>query len=573
MPANEERRSVSKHEYGSLRQATLTHREELVLRLCAEAGLRAGEITRLTPSSVEGTDSTLETRQFVTVEETNGDTRLAFLPASVAHDFWLYVRSNDIDSEEMVIDVTERRVQMLLREICERAATQTGRTVFEEITPSSLRKYFAQQLLVEEGVDARVVAAVGGWEGVDALLAPLEDPTRAEIAAAFERSTPEDRTGSPRVTTVSNTLFETLDATLEETNRAALEKHVCGHLTDGLYSAAWILDWDQYREQVSVQRHAGENPDRFEGSANTGLVRRSLQIGKPFVGPDDPGPTSETRGRGLLASIPLQHDDTTYGALVVRANSQDAFDEQERTMLAAFGRQIAFVIEELDRKQVLVGGAVLEVTFQYGDGHGALVSLADALACAVDLEGAVEGKEGFLCFVRLRGTPARDALEVVEEIRGLGDRRLVQSTDDGGLLEIELIEDSPLLALTDRGGTVTALTIENGQATVTCELSPDVNLRSIHDELHDQYPSFELRRKQEREATRDPLDSHDTLSEQLTDKQQAVIQAAYHAGYFEWPRGSTAEDLADSMDVSSPTLHNHLRKAQQKLLEHILENG
>ena len=41
---------------------------------------------------------------------------------------------------------------------------------------------------------------------------------------------------------------------------------------------------------------------------------------------------------------------------------------------------------------------------------------------------------------------------------------------------------------------------------------------------------------------------------------------AYHAGYFEWPRGSTAEELADSMDVSSPTLHNHLRRAQQKLL-------
>jgi len=30
--------------------------------------------------------------------------------------------------------------------------------------------------------------------------------------------------------------------------------------------------------------------------------------------------------------------------------------------------------------------------------------------------------------------------------------------------------------------------------------------------------------------------------------------------------GSTAEELADSIGVSSPTLHNHLRKAQQKLL-------
>jgi len=45
-----------------------------------------------------------------------------------------------------------------------------------------------------------------------------------------------------------------------------------------------------------------------------------------------------------------------------------------------------------------------------------------------------------------------------------------------------------------------------------------------------------------------------------------VLQAAYHSGYFEWPRGTTAEELADSLSVSAPTLHNHLRKAQQKLL-------
>ena len=45
-----------------------------------------------------------------------------------------------------------------------------------------------------------------------------------------------------------------------------------------------------------------------------------------------------------------------------------------------------------------------------------------------------------------------------------------------------------------------------------------------------------------------------------------MLQAAYHSGYFEWPRGTTAEELADSLGVSAPTLHNHLRKAQGKLL-------
>jgi predicted DNA binding protein len=63
----------------------------------------------------------------------------------------------------------------------------------------------------------------------------------------------------------------------------------------------------------------------------------------------------------------------------------------------------------------------------------------------------------------------------------------------------------------------------------------------------------------------------DSISERLTDKQRSVLETAYHAGYFEWPRASTAEDLADSMGVASPTLHNHLRKAQKTLLTSLLE--
>ncbi|WP_048078258.1 helix-turn-helix domain-containing protein, partial [Halorubrum sp. AJ67] len=51
----------------------------------------------------------------------------------------------------------------------------------------------------------------------------------------------------------------------------------------------------------------------------------------------------------------------------------------------------------------------------------------------------------------------------------------------------------------------------------------------------------------------------------------AALSAAYHGGYFDWPRGSTAEEVADAMGVSSPTFHNHLRKAQRALLDGVFE--
>jgi len=59
----------------------------------------------------------------------------------------------------------------------------------------------------------------------------------------------------------------------------------------------------------------------------------------------------------------------------------------------------------------------------------------------------------------------------------------------------------------------------------------------------------------------------------LTERQRDVLEAAYEAGYFEWPRESTAEEVADSLDIASPTLHSHLRKAENHILTAFFETN
>jgi hypothetical protein len=266
----------------------------------------------------------------------------------------------------------------------------------------------------------------------------------------------------------------------------------------------------------------------------------------------------------------LTHGETAHGALVVRSDSGDAFDNPERTVLRMLGRQIGFALTAVDRKQLLLGGLVLEIRFQYDDSDAAFVGLSESLGSPLALDGAIPNDEGLLCFLRVEETPAQAALEATADAAAIGDARLVRSDETGGVLELALLGDSPLLIVTDRGGTVTDLTVEDGQAMLTCELAPEADLRAIHDRLYEGF-GVELRSKQERTATTTGLDQTDFLDDQLTDKQRDVIRTAYHAGYFEWPRGSTAEDLAESMDVSSPTLHNHLRRAQQNILDEILD--
>lgn len=57
-----------------------------------------------------------------------------------------------------------------------------------------------------------------------------------------------------------------------------------------------------------------------------------------------------------------------------------------------------------------------------------------------------------------------------------------------------------------------------------------------------------------------------SLLDDLTDRQQEVLRVAYHAGYFDWPRERTAEEVADSLGIAAPTLHAHIRKAESSLL-------
>jgi predicted DNA binding protein len=42
-------------------------------------------------------------------------------------------------------------------------------------------------------------------------------------------------------------------------------------------------------------------------------------------------------------------------------------------------------------------------------------------------------------------------------------------------------------------------------------------------------------------------------------------------GYFEWPRDSTIEELAENMGIAGSTFHHHLRHAQRKLAQAVFD--
>jgi len=58
--------------------------------------------------------------------------------------------------------------------------------------------------------------------------------------------------------------------------------------------------------------------------------------------------------------------------------------------------------------------------------------------------------------------------------------------------------------------------------------------------------------------------SSSVLEDELTEKQRAALETAYFAGYFDWPRGSTGEEIAERLGIAPATFNQHLRTAERK---------
>jgi hypothetical protein len=57
----------------------------------------------------------------------------------------------------------------------------------------------------------------------------------------------------------------------------------------------------------------------------------------------------------------------------------------------------------------------------------------------------------------------------------------------------------------------------------------------------------------------------------LTEKQRLVLFKAHKMGYYDVPRRITTQELAVCLGVVNSTVVEHLRKAEQRLIEHILQ--
>jgi DNA-binding CsgD family transcriptional regulator len=150
------------------------------------------------------------------------------------------------------------------------------------------------------------------------------------------------------------------------------------------------------------------------------------------------------------------------------------------------------------------------------------------------------------------------------------DGRVIRTEDEGGVVELRALASYQSMLL-DVGVRTVDIVADGDAVTIRIEAPADADPRTVQETLAEHAPGFELVAKQERDRRPTTETDAPSLREELTDRQREILRAAYLAGYYEWPRDTNAEQLADTLDIASSTLHQHLRRAERNLLDKLLD--
>jgi DNA-binding CsgD family transcriptional regulator len=264
---------------------------------------------------------------------------------------------------------------------------------------------------------------------------------------------------------------------------------------------------------------------------------------------------------------------TVYGGLALQTTRTEAFSERELAVLEWFGEMVSQAINAVENRRLLFSNAVTELRIDCP--NTPLQTVAAEASCRLSLKGFIPASEDqILVYCDTESVPASDIVEMAETSDEISTSRVV-GDDPSNVVEFTITEGSPLLAFVGGRGNVRAIHADEQTCTVVVEIASGSETRSTLERVRQQCPNASLAAKQDHdrspstEMNQLPVTA-DSLGS-LTDRQLEVLEAAYRGGYFRWPRDATAEEVAESLGISSPTLHKHLRRGEARVFEALFD--
>lgn len=406
-----------------------------------------------------------------------------------------------------------------------------------------------------------------------------------------EQTLRERRDELTRLDKINAVVREIIHSLVEAATREEIQSTVCEQLTTSdLCEYAWFGEVDAETGQVAPEAGAGVETDVIHATAGVdladsgaGIVKDAVRSGEiqtirqyhasdETIEADSEPPFETHESVQTVAAIPVSYGSRVYGVLIVNTKQPTAFDEETRAGFDVLGEVAGFAISAVQNRQLLLSNRVTQLEFETSDPRNLVVAISEALDCKCRFEVAEPTDDGGIrCLLRVHGVDADPSIETIAGIDGIEHVDIVDEIDGEWVLEV--VRAEPVgQELARRGANIRKAIGESGRAEFVLEVPQSADIREVVDEFTSLYPDSELVAKRERKRTGGTVDGlRERLQNILTERQQTILQRSYEVGYFDWPRERTAEEVADELGISSPTLHQHLRTAERKILAELLE--
>ena len=287
-----------------------------------------------------------------------------------------------------------------------------------------------------------------------------------------------------------------------------------------------------------------------------------------------------------VLSVPLAFEEYFYGVLTVYANEPEVFGDLEREVFAELGENIAHSINAVETQRALHTDQRVELTLDFEAGDDVLGRLATEAGCEIEFAGlAAQSETETDLFIRASGAPTAQVAGVLDDLHSVSAYRIITDEaaeaeeagedppeDASVLIEMAIDSDTLPARFVRHGAGPNSIRATAGGIVTVVDVPPATDVRSFVEMLQETHPSADLVSRQTVERSEESgATLVNSLFDALTERQLEVLRTAYFAGFFEWPRTSTGEDVAEMLGVSQPTVNRHLRLGQQRLLEQLFE--
>jgi len=374
---------------------------------------------------------------------------------------------------------------------------------------------------------------------------------------------------------VNGLLSEISRILVESRDRETIAERVCEEIAgEPGYMGGWIGEISSATGQLDLTAASGipveagasfsveEMPEAVTQAVETGELQ-GASAGSASGGPLAPS----TVGGPRLLVVPITYGHRRYGLLGIYSSEGNALDRRERKVCESVGKMIANGMHSVETTRILTTDRVVELCVAIGDPTFSLSQVADAIGGPIDHLGTTRLDDD-ACELYLRATDPTEDVTAVEELSFVESARLVSETNGDVTVAVTATESPPLTRLAEYGGVVVEATADATSAKLTIEAPPEQDVRGMLDVFRAEYDGVELRSRVERESRdRSLTEFASAVDERLTDRQRSALKTAELNGYFEWPRPVDGSEIAERMDITRQTFHQHLRAAERKLVE------